>query len=56
MAETDLCKCGRSPTRFCVGWHNMTNEEYNKKKAEYEQKSQLSEQKKFLTEINDKHE
>ena len=35
MAE---CGCGRSPTGNCVGWHNLTEEQYLEKKAEYEAK------------------
>ena len=41
MSEND-CGCGRSPTGKCIGWHNLTNEEYEKKRKEYEQK-QLNE-------------
>jgi hypothetical protein len=22
------CGCGRSPTGECIGWHNLTNEEF----------------------------
>jgi hypothetical protein len=35
MAE---CGCGRSPTGNCIGWHNLTEEEYKAKKAAYEAK------------------
>jgi len=35
MAE---CKCGRSPSGNCVGWHNLTEEQYLEKKAAYEEK------------------
>jgi len=35
MAE---CGCGRSPTGNCVGWHDLTEEQYQKKKTEYEEK------------------
>jgi hypothetical protein len=35
MAE---CKCGRSPSSNCVGWHNLTEEQYLEKKAAYEEK------------------
>ena len=27
-----VCQCGRSPTNLCIGWHNLTKEEYKKKK------------------------
>lgn len=30
------CSCGRSPNGKCIGWHNLTNEKYEAKKAEYE--------------------
>lgn len=36
------CGCGRSPTGKCIGWHNLTNEEYSVKLAEYN-KQQLTE-------------
>lgn len=36
------CGCGRSPTGSCIGWHSLTNEEYQAKLAEYEKK-QLNE-------------
>jgi hypothetical protein len=35
MAE---CKCGRSPSGNCIGWHNLTEEQYLEKKAAYEEK------------------
>ena len=31
------CKCGRSPTGLCVGWHGLTEEAYEKNKKEYEE-------------------
>lgn len=36
------CGCGRSPTGKCIGWHGLTNEQYENRKAEYE-KQQLNE-------------
>jgi hypothetical protein len=33
-----LPKCGRSPTGKCVGWHNLTEEQYAEKKAQWEAK------------------
>jgi hypothetical protein len=30
-----LCGCGRSPTGDCIGWHGLTNEQYQKKLMEY---------------------
>jgi len=25
------CGCGRSPTGFCIGWHALSAEEYNRR-------------------------
>tara|TARA_Y100000385_G_scaffold273425_1_gene315311 strand:- start:1413 stop:1616 length:204 start_codon:yes stop_codon:yes gene_type:complete len=30
------CGCGRSPTGQCIGWHNLTEEEYQAKLKELE--------------------
>ena len=30
------CTCDRSPTGQCIGWHSLTQEEYEVKKKEYE--------------------
>ena len=32
------CGCGRSPTGKCMGWHALTEEQYQEKKAAYEAK------------------
>ena len=32
------CTCGRSPTGKCVGWHNLSEEEYQLKKIVWESK------------------
>ena len=34
------CGCGRSPTGKCVGWHALTEEEYQVKLKEYQDKKQ----------------
>jgi hypothetical protein len=36
MSEVPKCGCGRSPTGNCIGWHSLSEEDYNKKKAAYE--------------------
>ena len=41
MSEANTCGCGRSPTGKCIGWHNMTGEQYAEKKAQYESKQAL---------------
>ena len=32
------CGCGRSPNGNCVGWHNLTEDQYIEKKAAYDAK------------------
>ena len=41
MSEANSCGSGRSPTGKCIGWHNMTEEQYAEKKAQYEAKQAL---------------
>ncbi|MDA8741422.1 hypothetical protein N9M48_00720 [Amylibacter sp.] len=36
MSESPKCGCGRSPTGNCIGWHALSEDEYQTKKAEYE--------------------
>jgi len=36
MAE---CGCGRSRTGQCIGWHNLTEEEYQQKLKEHQEKA-----------------
>ena len=31
------CRCGRSPTGLCVGWHALKKEDYEQKKKKYEE-------------------
>lgn len=38
------CGCGRSPTGQCCGWHALTEEAYQQKRAEYED-AQIQKQK-----------
>ena len=32
------CTCGRSPTGKCVGWHNLSEEDYQNKNIAWELK------------------
>ena len=32
--ENGTCKCGRSPTGDCIGWHKLTEEQYQEKTEE----------------------
>jgi hypothetical protein len=34
--EFGKCGCGRSPTGKCIGWHGLTEEQYQTAKSEYE--------------------
>ncbi len=38
MSEAPKCGCGRSPTGNCMGWHALSEEEYQAKQAAYEAK------------------
>ena len=38
MNKAPKCGCGRSPTGNCIGWHALSEEEYQKKKEAYEAK------------------
>jgi hypothetical protein len=33
--EFGKCGCGRSPTGKCIGWHGLTETQYDVKLAEY---------------------
>ena len=33
----DDCGCGRSPSGKCIGWHSLSEEEYQEKLKEYEE-------------------
>jgi len=37
------CTCGRSPTGKCVGWHNLSEEDYQSKKIAWETNRKSSE-------------
>ena len=37
------CTCGRSPTGKCVGWHNLSEEDYKNKKIDWESKQKSAE-------------
>jgi len=34
--QTGTCGCGRSPTGDCMGWHSMTEDEYQTALAQYQ--------------------
>lgn len=33
--KTGTCGCGRSPTGNCMGWHSLTEAEYQARLAQY---------------------
>ena len=35
MSEPTKCGCGRSLTGFCVGWHSLDEDEYQRRLAEH---------------------
>lgn len=39
------CGCGRSPTGRCVGWHSLTEDQYQIKLKEYNERQALKEKK-----------
>ena len=36
--KKETCPCGRSPIGRCVGWHGLTENEYQVKLAEWKEK------------------
>jgi hypothetical protein len=38
--DTYSCGCGRSPTGQCIGWHGLTDDEYQKRLAEYQKQKE----------------
>ena len=38
ISEAPKCGCGRSPKGNCIGWHALSEDEYQTKKTEYELK------------------
>lgn len=38
MTEKNTCGCGRSPSGKCIGWHNLSEDEYRIKLAAYKAK------------------
>ena len=43
MNEAPKCGCGRSPTGNCIGWHELTEEEFQKKLATCKSNKKLKE-------------
>ena len=38
MGESQKCGCGRSPVENCIGWHALSEEDYEIKKVESEKR------------------
>ena len=39
LDEIGRCGCGRSPTGYCIGWHGLSEEEFQKKLLEHQEKN-----------------
>jgi hypothetical protein len=35
-SQSTACGCGRSPTGECIGWHALTESEYQNRKTQWE--------------------
>ena len=38
--DIGTCGCGRSPIGKCIGWHGLTEDEYQKRLAEFNRQNQ----------------
>lgn len=36
--KTGTCGCGRSPTGDCIGWHSLSEEQYELELGKYREK------------------
>ena len=45
MSEVTKCGCGRSPTGNCIGWHDLSEKEFQEKLAIYEVNKKSKEEK-----------
>ena len=41
MNNKTECGCGRSPTGFCMGWHDLSESDYKAKLEKYENRKNL---------------
>ena len=39
MNNSNSCGCGRSPTGKCIGWHSLSEKEYQDKLEAYNSKT-----------------
>ena len=39
IKEIGSCGCGRSPTGKCIGWHGLSEDEFQKRLAEHLEKN-----------------
>ena len=37
----DECGCGRSPNGECIGWHSLSEDEYQEKLKEHEESNKV---------------
>ena len=38
QVKTGTCGCGRSPTGDCIGWHALSEEQYQEELVKYQEK------------------
>ena len=50
MDEPTKCGCGRSLTGFCVGWHGLSEEEFQVRLAEHLERHEKLEQERLKNE------
>lgn len=43
VQEGPKCGCGRSPTGYCIGWHGLSEEEFQTRLAEYRAEQETGE-------------
>ena len=44
MTELNDCGCGRSPNGKCIGWHSLSEEDFQKKLKAYKAKQKAKKQ------------
>lgn len=50
ITDENVCRCSRSPTGKCIGWHSLSNEDYDKELKKWNSQQLNESAPKFLTE------
>jgi hypothetical protein len=40
IEDIGKCGCGRSPTGKCIGWHGLTEDQYQQKSLEHKKQTE----------------